>query len=273
MSNELYRIAVCLSGELRTYKAALPNIKYYFDNMLIPAGKKVVIDYFIHTWDTNTWKSHETPGKNPVWEAPDPVEIDINLIRKYLNVIDYKVEAGLTGEKLGLWRALFHSMYYSNYLKRKYELENNIKYDMVFKHRFDIALNPTYKFHMHPIEDYIVYSGSPSGRMPRELNCYNFDDVTFYGTSFTMDMMANISRYLIKNTLSPPIGSGGWQGNISPLYLWGPGCLLYHYMTKIGFSPAKTQIIEYSVIRKPVIELGIHTVSEYDKVQQIHINF
>ena len=165
------------------------------------------------------------------------------------------------------------SMYYSNHLKRKHELELGFEYDMVFKYRFDIALDPFYKFKIHPIEDYSIYSGSHIARMARELNCYNFDDVLFYGTSFTMDLMMNISRYLIENTLKPAMPSELLDGHMSSLYLWGPGGLLYHYMTKLGFNPVRPQIIQYCVIRKPVLELGLNTVTDYQAVQKIHVNF
>jgi len=275
VTNPLYRIAVCLSGELRTYKVVLPNIKSYFESIVpnFTDNTEIVIDYFIHTWNHNTWKSHETPGKNPKWQTPEPVEFEIDLIRRYLNVIEYRVDNHLTGVDLGVWKPLFYSMYYSNYLKRKHEIENGFEYDMVFKHRLDIALNPVFKFHLHPIENYIVYSGAHVGRMPHELNCYNFDDVIFYGTSLTMDLMSNISRYLIEKTSTPQLSWKNYNGNMSPLLLMGPGGLLYHYMMKMGFNPARPQIIEYIVVRKPVLELGLSTITEFEKVRYYHLNF
>jgi hypothetical protein len=274
MTKKLYRIAVCLSGESRTYKVALDNIKYYFANII--SGRpdvEVVVDYFLHTWDSNTWKSHKTPGHNPEWAGPDIIKLDIDLIKTHLNVIDYHVDAHLSAAESGLWKGLFYSAYYSNHLKRKHELAEDFEYDMVFKHRMDIALNPNLHFHIFPLADYMIYNGATAGRMPIELNYYNFCDVIYYGTSFTMDLLCDISRYLIDKTPDTPMHPQNHKANVPEIFLLGPGALLYQYMTKLGFNPAVGPRIEYSVIRREVFDSNIHTVNEYDLVKKIHRNF
>ena len=42
------RVAVCLSGQLRTYKITLPTIAKFFKDLTID-GKPVEVDYFIHS--------------------------------------------------------------------------------------------------------------------------------------------------------------------------------------------------------------------------------
>jgi len=274
MTKKLYRIAVCLSGESRTYKVALDNIKYYFDNIISAPDVEVVVDYFIHTWDSNTWKTHEFPGHNPSWENSNIIKLDIDLIKTHLNLIDYRVDTSMTGDDLGVWKPLFYSAFYSNHLKRKHEITENFEYDMVFKHRMDIALNPNLPYHIFPLENYMIYNGALAGRMPRELNYYNFCDVIYYGTSFTMDLLCDISRYLIDKTPTTPIDpSKNPFEEIPVIFLIGPGALLYQYMTKLGLNPAQGPRIEYSVIRREVLDNNIHTVDDYALVNKIYRNF
>ena len=49
MFGEIKRIAVCFSGQARTWRTAKDNILKYFD--LSEQGCQV--DFFIHTWDIN----------------------------------------------------------------------------------------------------------------------------------------------------------------------------------------------------------------------------
>ena len=53
-----YNIAVCLSGQSRTWSTAKENILNYFD-VKINTHKncKINVDFFIHTWDNTSYKN------------------------------------------------------------------------------------------------------------------------------------------------------------------------------------------------------------------------
>ena len=54
------RVAVCISGQSRTWKVAYKSILSFFD-----MGANV--DFFIHTWDTNSYRDIDIPR----WECVD----------------------------------------------------------------------------------------------------------------------------------------------------------------------------------------------------------
>ena len=61
MFGEVKRIAVCFSGQARTWRTAKDNILKYFH--LSEQGCQV--DFFIHTWDNNQYR-----GKDDlVWKS------------------------------------------------------------------------------------------------------------------------------------------------------------------------------------------------------------
>ena len=55
MFGEIKRIAVCFSGQARTWRTAKDNILKYFD--LSEQGCQV--DFFIHTWDINQYRGKD----------------------------------------------------------------------------------------------------------------------------------------------------------------------------------------------------------------------
>ena len=57
-----FRIAVCFSGQPRYWQESLANIKRFFEHQYPHPenGLEVETDYFIHTWDTNSWRLPKT---------------------------------------------------------------------------------------------------------------------------------------------------------------------------------------------------------------------
>ena len=73
-----YNIAVCLSGQSRTWRTAKENILNYFD-VKINTHKncKVNVDFFIHTWDTNSYRDKTQPRwQNTDYVIDNPNEAD-----------------------------------------------------------------------------------------------------------------------------------------------------------------------------------------------------
>jgi hypothetical protein len=128
-------------------------------------------------------------------------------------------------------------------LKRKYELENDITYDMVVKTRFDInfpqeGLNrygePISKFHPHVLRPLTAYASSPTPtRFPIEFNQSCFDDVFFYANSPTIDIISNCHKWytnIIKENMVLH-SKGKWIQDST--YWYGPGTILYKYLVVI----------------------------------------
>ena len=199
---KIFNIAVCLSGQPRTWKTASDNILNYFNTKIcIERNVRVRVDYFIHTWDTNSYRDKTEPR----WQNKD---YKITNVSEEDDIKLTFLPAGMEYEQydsdkhLHAWSGLFHSFLRSVNLKRKYELENDITYDMVIKSRLDInfpqeGINrygaPISKFYPHVLRPLTAYASSPTPtRFPIEFNQSCFDDVFYYSDSPTMDLISNI---------------------------------------------------------------------------------
>lgn len=268
----MFRVAVCISGQSRTYKQCLGNQRRLFDNMYI-GGKPIVVDYFFHTWDTNQWTNCGS-DKAILHTIPyEPADIDVEFIQNNINLIDYKIETYDKNKINNHWGASLYSMHYSNYLKRKYELNNSFRYNLVIKSRFDILFDTDIRYNIAPLQDHIMYTASPMGRMDTELNYYNFDDVFFYGTSFTMDMLTDTYRYVNNNIDHHKFAINMENHDIPVEYFYGPGCLLYRYGTICGLSPCNSSPLYYIVARRAVMQKNLDGIINYNEIRQIHFDY
>lgn len=133
-------VAVCFSGTVRCPENGLNSLKLIFPNDNIKV--------FGHTWSNI---HSEMNNKNQIFETN---ESDIlTSVQKFnfetLLIENYKTKR-LQFEKIydyfkfEIWDrsdmgiiSMFYSMYRSNSLKRKYEVDNKIKFDRVIRMRFD----------------------------------------------------------------------------------------------------------------------------------------
>lgn len=139
------KIAVCFSGQVRTAIYTLPYIKAFL-NM---RG----IDYFVHTWDTDTILPHCVNKGFLSYDYSVPVNVDnkhIKFIEKILNpkemIVDNIAEYEKRYHKDVIIRkgkpptmvvGLFNSMHEANKLKKNYENKCGSKYKYVLKLRLD----------------------------------------------------------------------------------------------------------------------------------------
>ena len=135
-----FRVAICISGQARHWRVASKNIKKYFESNIKHKIFDVPIeyDYFIHTWDTNTWrypKTHHTFFYDEKHNDKDEIEKEFN--PKY-----FELEEWIPKKFIRAWDALFYSFYRSLMLKRQYEIENNFEYDLVVLTK---KVNPFFK--------------------------------------------------------------------------------------------------------------------------------
>ncbi len=218
------RIAVCISGQLRKWKVAARNQKWFWTTANFP---DVQVDYFGHTWTY----SGDREGVSQPYINRDVTEKEF---LEFANAFHFK-EVLLDDRRTPFfynndhWSSLFYSFVKSIMLKRKYELENNFTYDVVVKSRPDVVFDPRLHFRWPTLYNNCVYS-THGGPMTMEFNKFNFNDCVFLGNSYSMDMLANLYSYRqagINKNINP-------NKNIHPL---GPGTLMMDYFSEYGITP------------------------------------
>lgn len=150
-NQKLPRVAVCLSGHLRTFERTHKSLK---DNLIAPLNA----DVFIHTWEMlgsenskagadQLSSSATTKSKiSLIREFYDPKKINIETFDKnYFMNLGNKVNI-LDSDRmyvvnhLGYHFAMFYSIKKANDLKSEFEIENGFKYDYVIRFRPDLYL-------------------------------------------------------------------------------------------------------------------------------------
>jgi hypothetical protein len=165
-------------------------------------------------------------------------------------------------------------------LKRKYEIENNIVYDMVVKSRLDLnfpqeGVNrygaPISKFYPHVLRPLTAYASSPTPtRFPTEFNQSCFDDVFFYSDSPTMDLLSNIYFWYI-DIMDKGLAQKQRKEFVdNPEYYYGPGTLLYKYLTNWNIHPYADHANPYYVVRKVAHDMGLHSINDWKQIEELH---
>jgi hypothetical protein len=193
------KVAICLSGLVRTGIEAHPVFRKFFSTL----GD---YDVFYHTWD-NT--------------VSDKIK-DLYVPTAFLE------EPPLDKIKEGSFGSMLYSIMMANELKKRYEIENNFRYDLVIKTRFDLVFDETSYFPKDKIQPRTIYSlGGNTGLNHTDYENHGISDLIFWGDSQSMDIATNIYRYyknvaLVKNVYL----LAGWK--LDPLdYYLSPGTLIY----------------------------------------------
>ena len=156
------KIAMCISGYLRTFEECYPTI---YKNILQDND----IDIFIHTYDKL--------GNSSGWRHPIDLKDDINMnflenipnikilaVQKWDN-IKYqfekfrKYQSHITN--INVIGCIFYKIYMCNQLRKEYEQNNNIKYDLIIRMRGDQIF--TKKINLDFPENKILINSYPWG--------------------------------------------------------------------------------------------------------------
>lgn len=215
------KVAICISGLVRTGIEAYPAFQKFFSRL-------DNYDVFYHTWE-NKW--------HPSWETK---------VSKKIQAL-YKPTAFLEEQPLDKFKeSSFGSMLYSimmaNELKKRYEIENNFRYDLVIKTRFDLVFDEHSYF---PIENIwprsIYHIAGNVGLNHTDYENHGLNDLIFWGDSQSMDIATNVYRYyknvaLVKNIYL----QAGWK--LDPLdYYLSPGTLIYQRTIQRNIAHIKVQ--------------------------------
>jgi hypothetical protein len=255
------KIAICLSGQFRTGEYALPSLLNFFQGH--------DCDYFCHSWQDNNMRL-ATPDRYR--KTIDTV--DTQFTKEYIEstllkilkpkkiVVDEK--SNRDAPYVGPWTELFYSLMIANWLKKEYEVENNFKYDLVVKTRYDFVyppgsiFNPTFHHHNELLTDHLEIFTNGINRMNMEYSRINASDTIFYGSSNAMDIICDIYRYL--KWRNAEVNKHDFD---SP----GPGCLLSEFATKHNMRITSVGIPE--VIYR-YAGIGLDVVTDYHKLSELH---
>jgi hypothetical protein len=263
-----FRIAVCLSGQPRYWNIAAENIKNYFNFQTNPHSMlEAKTDYFIHTWDTNTWrqpKIHHTTFKNVKHNDKDKIIETFNPLR-------FEQEEFIENKFIRAWDPMFYSHAKCLMLKRNYELDFDFEYDLVIKARMDVVYNPNLKFPIQKIYPSMTCYSCNISKFPFEFNSNNFDDVIFWGNSPIMDLVGDLYHSFVLDRDTYPIkynlASTNPKEDLDVYEHLGPGALLYDHMKKMEIRQESNRI-EYAVIRYTMIEDNLDPMKDFDKIKE-----
>ncbi len=219
------KVAVIISGQLRNWKIALENQKWFFST----TGDEV--DYFVHTWDY----SMDRPGLSKDYNyrdvTPEEFKEFVDAYKPKKFILDKKKQEFFYDNDH--WSSLFYSLSQSIMLKREYEIENNFEYDVVFKTRPDVCFNPAEPIKWEPMEDN-MFMYTHGGYMEHEFYSFNINDCVFGCNSYTMDMLANL--YFFRQYQIHDKVERDYNPNFNAV---GPGVLMHDYMREYGITPFK----------------------------------
>lgn len=252
------KIAICLSGQFRTGEYALPSALNFFQGH--------DCDYFCHAWQDNNMRL-ATPDRYRTFLKT----VDKQYTKEYIESILEKLkpkkviieENSANVPYPGPWSQMFYSLMISNWLKKEYEIENNFKYDVVVKTRYDFVYPPnwTFKpmFHKHePLTDYLEIFSNHATRMSMEYSNINASDTIFYGSSAAMDIFCDLYRYLQWKEIKIN------NYDYAPL---GPGCLMSEFAAKHNIRITSFGLPE--VIYR-CAGIGLDSVKDYEKLSELN---
>lgn len=211
------RVAVCFSGQLRTWKECYSSWKNLINQVKSHPkyeNESFEIDCFIHTWNFNTKPMSIVSSMNFEPEKID--EDEIKKIKRLLNPkkmivenleksssrfdkmnqksLKYRPE-NFQGSTISWAGSSLYSMMRSSELKSDYEIDNDFKYDLCVKMRFDGFFN---QYHIEifmkdfnpPLQNKTIYS-----MHSKNTNHYPFElvgDIFFYSDSETFDVICSM---------------------------------------------------------------------------------
>ena len=123
------KIAVCFSGLSKCYEHAVESVKQVFFD-------KCECDLFAHTWDTPNIIRYNTSKDHFFAKTFKDYEIEQFDTNAGWNILTQEQQTDMPKPCKNVV-PMFYSIYKANCLKNKIEKQNNVKYDVVVRSRFD----------------------------------------------------------------------------------------------------------------------------------------
>lgn len=226
---------------LRTGIQAYPVFCKFFE----PLGK---YDIFYHTWKLEPSVSE--------------------LLKITYNPVSYLEEQPLDRIKESSFGSMLYSIMMSNELKKRHEIENNFRYDLVIKTRFDLIFPSSSCF---PADTSLwprtIYSVNGNfGINHTDYENHGISDVIFWGDSQSMDIATNVYRYYKYNTLiKDQYLKNGWKTDVKDCYL-SPGTMIYQRTVKQNIAHVRLPSVGEVPWRDDVAHLD--PVKNYEKIRE-----
>lgn len=269
-----YKIAVCLCGQARTWNYCKENIKNFYDNAYHDSNN-IEVDYFIHTWDINTWrypkKDHSVFYNEPFTEHEglcnffNPKKFEIENHESFIE----KRNALYPNVQYITWESLYHSIKKCILLKRTYELENNFEYDVVIKARFDCFYEPHSRFLTQQIDTLKAYTTHTIVKMKKEFFSNNFDEAIFFADSKTMDLLSSVGDLHMEKKFNFFTKSSMDMDFLTEIS-YGPGVIMYENMIEMNIQPSvHFNSFKYYVARTTHLNSGLEINENFDETVKL----
>jgi hypothetical protein len=222
------KIALCISGQPRTWKRCYQS---WFDAVSHLSND---IDVFYHMWNFNTMPNSAVGMVEGGVIQPSIVPIDeLEEIKETLKPKMYRYEARKklprddVENPIAWWtRPQFYGIKQAAFLKRKYEIQNNFEYDVVFRLRTDLLFT-------HKIGSHLLHEPAKPNTMYSCVNlhdsrwgAFRIGDIFYYADSFTYDQAARY--YDSFNYLESQY--------VSPIKDYPPELAFYFYLKTFGIK-------------------------------------
>lgn len=258
------KIALCLSGQMRTYKKVYPSLEKNILRSLNP-------DIFIHTWaNSGIVTKANSKVKNSFTEEAvqySTLEKIYNPKKSVIEVFkeEYFYEKGDVKVPSELKQATIHykgniPMFYKikkcNDLKREYEKENNFRYDIVIRLRPDLAIK-------EPIPQKILETPDTLWFSDYAINTnFQVSDKFALSNSPNMDYYCSVWNKL-SEYWKKPLGDGKKEN-----YRVGER-LIYHHMkeSKIPYRPFD---INCFILRQPEVSSSLDRLTKRLKASKVY---
>jgi hypothetical protein len=258
------KVAVCMSGESRTFRECADSAKKFFSSV---GGKNNQYYFFGHTWDANGYKIWSNPGVVSHIEYEDlDKEKTLQDLKSSFNFKKVEIEDQFIKHDFCL--STLYSRMKANYLKQQYEVENNMMFDLVIKTRFDLCYQPGVTFEnvfASLIEEKTLYS--QYGFYRSEFFLPNPDEVFYFGTSLTMDIVEDLYNSLSTGAFDTINRNEGLENIV--WHKVGPGVLIHRWATLRNVLTRGDVKPPYALYRKQTLNLGLDPVLDFAKIKKI----
>lgn len=224
---ERIRVALCLSGHLRTYVQVADSIKKYLIDALD-------CDVFIHTWDKIGFSrydgdTNERDTNNEldiINELFKPKSIVVENSKPTVNNIDKYLTRSISRESPLNVFGMYYKIKMANELKKEYEEKNNFIYDLVIRSRADLMfLSYIPKFELENTEllwipNFDMWGGT--------------NDQFAFSSSKNMDIYSSLYDYI----------DSYWEDGV----VFHPETLLDHHIEKNNLIMGPSEI-SFKIIR------------------------
>ncbi len=174
------RVALCLSGQVRTYRCCYPSL---YENVIAPLNA----DVFIHTWSKTDRSGDHTTDELALQDLYRPKRMIVEDHDAVSSHFAPPPEYGVWGSQTIDGKAMYYSIYVSNMLATAQGLTDGSPYDLVIRCRFDLRFTRPLAVPVELDHD-LVYVPEVSSR--------HVNDMLAYGSHAAMKNYATCFFYM-----------------------------------------------------------------------------